>query len=148
MDKLKQILELKGTLLDAKEEILALREQLQELEQAKKYAQEMTFDERVGVYRETDEGGNPLATAKSAEWSITAAPRLELSTLAIPARRAAHSIVIRARKSYQSMGNLTQIGNLPPSETTKTCPYLLPRPPFSAKPRGIQPQLKMDKRTP
>jgi len=61
LDKLEQILELKGTLLDAKEEILTLREQLQEHEQAKKYAQDMKFDEKVGVYRGTDEGGNPLA---------------------------------------------------------------------------------------
>jgi len=61
LDKLREILDLQATLLDAKAEILTLRGQLQEHEQAKKYAQEMKFDERVGVFRGTDEGGNQLA---------------------------------------------------------------------------------------
>lgn len=60
MDKLEKILELKGTLLDAKEEILSLRERLLELEQAKKLAEEMMFDTTFGVYRGKDDSGNEL----------------------------------------------------------------------------------------
>lgn len=50
MDKLEKILELKMTLLDAKEEILSLREKVSDLEARRQADKDMEFDPKRGFY--------------------------------------------------------------------------------------------------